>query len=163
MTSCRPTALNRKYRVSTSAMPCTRQLLLSIGQDLLVIPMSSSRSKHCLQQADRAVLADTGYSPSVNVLQMTGNGLEFLRSPSPYRSDPNRRRNNLGMEIQSLGLTGIAFCVNSDHGSIFLLGHASVPTTERYLGCEQNLEEPVNDRFGCLFASRIVYSPLSPG
>jgi integrase len=34
----------------------------------------------------------------------------------------------------------------------FLLGHVSVLTTERYLGCKQNLEEPVNDRFGCLFA-----------
>jgi hypothetical protein len=34
----------------------------------------------------------------------------------------------------------------------FLLGHASVLTTERYLGCKQNLEEPVNDRFGSLFA-----------
>ena len=33
----------------------------------------------------------------------------------------------------------------------FLLGHASVLTTERYLGCKQNLEEPVNDRFGSLF------------
>jgi site-specific recombinase XerD len=33
----------------------------------------------------------------------------------------------------------------------FLLGHASVLTTERYLGCKQNLEEPVNDRFGCVF------------
>ena len=29
----------------------------------------------------------------------------------------------------------------------FLLGHASVQTTERYLGCKQNLERPVNDRF----------------
>src|SRR5882757_2443474 len=38
----------------------------------------------------------------------------------------------------------------------FLLGHASVLTTERYLGCKQNLEEPVNDRFGCLFAGRTV-------
>jgi hypothetical protein len=27
----------------------------------------------------------------------------------------------------------------------FLLGHVSVLTTERYLGCKQNLEEPVND------------------
>jgi site-specific recombinase XerD len=34
----------------------------------------------------------------------------------------------------------------------FLLGHASVLATERYLGCKQNLEEPVNDRFGCLFS-----------
>jgi hypothetical protein len=30
-------------------------------------------------------------------------------------------------------------------------GHASVLTTERYLGCKQNLEKPVNDRFGSLF------------
>jgi hypothetical protein len=28
-----------------------------------------------------------------------------------------------------------------------LLGHASVQTTERYIGCRQNLKEPVNDRF----------------
>lgn len=35
----------------------------------------------------------------------------------------------------------------------FLLGHASVLTTERYLGCKQNLEEPVNNRFGSLFSS----------
>jgi site-specific recombinase XerD len=38
----------------------------------------------------------------------------------------------------------------------FLLGHVSVLTTQRYLGCKQNLEEPVNDRFGCLFASTRV-------
>jgi hypothetical protein len=37
----------------------------------------------------------------------------------------------------------------------FLLGHASVVTTERYLGCKQNLEEPVNDRFGCLFSGEM--------
>ena len=29
----------------------------------------------------------------------------------------------------------------------YLLGHASVQTTERYLGCKQNLGHPVNDRF----------------
>jgi site-specific recombinase XerD len=37
----------------------------------------------------------------------------------------------------------------------FLLGHASVLTTERYLGCKQNLEEPVNERFGCLFSRTV--------
>jgi site-specific recombinase XerD len=37
----------------------------------------------------------------------------------------------------------------------FLLGHASVLTTERYLGCKQNLEEPVNDRFGSLFSKNL--------
>lgn len=30
----------------------------------------------------------------------------------------------------------------------FLLGHASVQTTEKYLGCEQRLREAVNDRLG---------------
>src|SRR4051812_44714763 len=29
----------------------------------------------------------------------------------------------------------------------FLLGHASIQTTERYLGCKQNLGHPVNDLF----------------
>ena len=32
----------------------------------------------------------------------------------------------------------------------FLLGHVSVQTTERYLGCKQNLSQPVNDRFQIL-------------
>jgi integrase len=40
----------------------------------------------------------------------------------------------------------------------FLLGHASVLTTERYLGCKQNLEEPVNDRFGCLFSRTLDFA-----
>ena len=32
----------------------------------------------------------------------------------------------------------------------FLRGHSSVLTTERYLGCKQNLGAPVNDRFAPL-------------
>jgi integrase len=34
----------------------------------------------------------------------------------------------------------------------FLLGHASVQTTERYIGCRQKLKEAVNDRFRILLA-----------
>ncbi|MGO9404895.1 MAG: tyrosine-type recombinase/integrase [Terriglobales bacterium] len=30
----------------------------------------------------------------------------------------------------------------------FLLGHASVQTTERYLGCKQRLSQAVNDKLG---------------
>ena len=30
----------------------------------------------------------------------------------------------------------------------FLLGHASVQTTERYLGCKQKLRHAVNDNIG---------------
>ena len=30
----------------------------------------------------------------------------------------------------------------------FLLGHVSIQTTERYLGCKQKLRDAVNDRLG---------------
>jgi hypothetical protein len=30
----------------------------------------------------------------------------------------------------------------------FLLGHVSIQTTERYLGCKQKLRHAVNDRLG---------------
>jgi integrase len=30
----------------------------------------------------------------------------------------------------------------------FLLGHVSVQTTEKYLGCKQRLQNAVNDRIG---------------
>ena len=30
----------------------------------------------------------------------------------------------------------------------FLLGHVSVQTTERYLGCKQRIRDAVNDRIG---------------
>lgn len=30
----------------------------------------------------------------------------------------------------------------------FLLGHVSVQTTERYLGCKQRIRNAVNDRIG---------------
>ena len=37
----------------------------------------------------------------------------------------------------------------------FLLGHASVQTTERYLGCKQRLSQAVNDRIDLAFRSRL--------
>ena len=43
-------------------------------------------------------------------------------------------------------------CVVMQEGSWtkiqFLLGHVSVQTTERYLGCKQSLHNAVNDRIG---------------
>lgn len=42
----------------------------------------------------------------------------------------------------------------------FLLGHASVQTTERYLGCKQNLGHPVNDLFD-LGAAPILRKPAT--
>ena len=45
----------------------------------------------------------------------------------------------------------------------FLLGHASVQTTERYIGCKQKLQDAVNDRFGISVASEVVKPYPSPG
>jgi site-specific recombinase XerD len=46
-------------------------------------------------------------------------------------------------------------CARLCHGSggeleqiQFLLAHASVQTTEQYIGCKQNFKQAVNDRFG---------------
>jgi hypothetical protein len=44
----------------------------------------------------------------------------------------------------------------------FLLGHASVQTTERYLGCKQNLGHPVNDRFSLIIKSNASANPPVP-
>jgi integrase len=38
----------------------------------------------------------------------------------------------------------------------FLLGHASVQTTERYIGCRQNLREAVNDRFRISASNKLL-------
>lgn len=38
----------------------------------------------------------------------------------------------------------------------FLLGHASVQTTERYIDCKQKLREAVNDRFGISLKSEVA-------
>ena len=43
----------------------------------------------------------------------------------------------------------------------FLLGHASVQTTERYLGCKQNLGHPVNDRFNLGIVARPEPRPVN--
>jgi hypothetical protein len=42
----------------------------------------------------------------------------------------------------------------------FLLGHASVQTTERYIGCRQNLREAVNDRFRISPSNNAAYEVL---
>jgi site-specific recombinase XerD len=44
----------------------------------------------------------------------------------------------------------------------FLLGHASVQTTERYLGCKQNLGHPVNDLFELKTDTRLPVRDVNP-
>jgi len=44
----------------------------------------------------------------------------------------------------------------------FLLGHASVQTTERYLGCKQNLGRPVNDLFELKTDARLAARDANP-
>jgi site-specific recombinase XerD len=41
----------------------------------------------------------------------------------------------------------------------FLLGHVSVQTTERYLGCKQRIRNAVNDRIGIQVKARTSAGP----
>jgi hypothetical protein len=58
----------------------------------------------------------------------------------------------LGPEVELLPIPGIRFRTNRAGGELeqiqFLLGHVSVETTERYLGCKQRLRSAVNDHIG---------------
>ena len=58
-------------------------------------------------------------------------GLEHI-APHDLRRTCAKLRHDRGGELEQIQ---------------FLLGHASVQTTERYLGCKQNLGHPVNDLF----------------
>ena len=62
------------------------------------------------------------------------------------RSFTRRPRN----EFQNSGiLIGICHAAGGELEQIqFLLGHVSVETTERYLGCKQRLRQAVNDKIG---------------
>ncbi len=68
------------------------------------------------------------------------------------------RNYSLGLDLDRVGPHDLRrTCAKLCHDSggeleqiQFLLGHASVLTTERYLGCKQNLGSPVNDRFSPL-------------
>jgi hypothetical protein len=46
----------------------------------------------------------------------------------------------------------------------FLLGHVSIQTTERYLGCKQKLRCAVNDRSGAVvrWTRWIGHAPVQP-
>src|SRR3954452_8682697 len=41
----------------------------------------------------------------------------------------------------------------------FLLGHVSIQTTERYLGCKQRIRSAVNDKIGIKPESEVVGTP----
>jgi len=53
-------------------------------------------------------------------------------------------------------------CHSSGGELEFLVGHASVQTTERYLGCKQNLGQPVNDRFNLTVVTGTSAGQLPP-
>ena len=44
----------------------------------------------------------------------------------------------------------------------FLLGHASVRTTERYIGSKQKLQDPVNDHFEISISSDTAQKSSAP-
>jgi hypothetical protein len=51
-------------------------------------------------------------------------------------------------ELSRPPLTEAVVVEDADARIQFLLGHVSIQTTERYLGCKQKLRIAVNDRLG---------------
>jgi hypothetical protein len=90
------------------------------------------------EHAERTIAnAEKGYSDMppapFSSLSLYPSGLAFwLTAPRPARV-MSRRRHGQGGELEQIQ---------------FLLGHVSVETTERYLGCEQRLRQAVNDKIG---------------
>ena len=91
------------------------------------------------------------------------------RRPRGCSSERNMRQNpplNRTKEPHDLRRTCAKLCHTSG-GEIeqiqFLLGHASVQTTERYLGCKQNLGHPVNDLFRLGNVDTATYVVLAGG
>jgi integrase len=54
-------------------------------------------------------------------------------APISYKFDASPRRHQAGGELEQIQ---------------FLLGHVSIQTTERYLGCKQRFRDAVNDHIG---------------
>jgi integrase len=65
-------------------------------------------------------------------------GIDHL-APHELRRTCARLRHNSGGELEQIQ---------------FLLGHSSVQTTERYIGCRQKFKDAVNDRFEISLAER---------
>jgi site-specific recombinase XerD len=83
------------------------------------------------------------------VLKPLTDSLEFLRGGT-YETKTAQLTEN-GTELWALRRTCARLC-HAAGGELeqiqFLLGHRSVETTERYLGCRQRLACAVNDKIG---------------
>src|ERR1700676_3051340 len=90
-------------------------------------------------------------SPSVSTHQ-----IEALRKATLPKQHPSQLRTRISQnsDVATLEATNFIPCsaLHASGGELeqiqFLLGHASVQTTERYLGCKQRIRSAVNDRIG---------------
>jgi hypothetical protein len=56
---------------------------------------------------------------------------------------------------------GVALALHYKRPALFLLGHSSIQTTERYLGSEQDIEIAVNDNLGLSEEDKTVACSLT--
>jgi integrase len=102
---------------------------LKIGSAAIAAePLGDRRSKNGTRQDD-GVKTDVAWNAVKRYAKRIG--LDHL-APHDLRRTCARLCHEAGGELEQIQ---------------FLLSHASVQTTERYIGCKQNLKEAVNDRF----------------
>jgi hypothetical protein len=58
------------------------------------------------------------------------------------------RSNTLSVTVGTYMRTNVSRRKKAEGCSMFLLGHVSIQTTERYLGCKQRFRDAVNDHIG---------------
>jgi eukaryotic-like serine/threonine-protein kinase len=165
------------FRWVTVAGAAILAIGLSIGAWLF-----HTRKAHALTDKDTIVLADFTNKTGDAVFDDTlRQGLSVQLEQSPFLSLISESKINQTLKLMGLPagdrltpevtrevcqrtaskamLTGSIVGLGSQYGGEieqiqFLLGHASVQTTERYLGCKQNLGHPVNDRFNLVTLAR---------
>ena len=117
----------------TARTPQTRATACRVGVvsgEHVQSPQTTRQNHSCCPRADRLVVR--------YAFRIFAQSLELDHlAPHDLRRTCAKHCNVNGGELEQIQ------CLRS---------HASVLTTERYLGCKQNLEEPVNGRFGCLLS-----------
>jgi integrase len=121
-----------------SRMSLTRSRVANFHDRYRMAPVFEAKRRSIQRKSSGGRSAVAGYPSLVNFMEQT---------PPQLRHELRAGQ----MAMVAIGGSCARFCHDSG-GELeqiqFLLGHVSVQTTEKYLGCKQRLRQAVNDRIG---------------